>query len=132
MQRYRKSYYWQNLFFLLFFRRKRAAAPPSPARPPQSTKSPPEMLKFNFCYEINFNICNILLFRVLFLALPKTLSFSAGFHLYKSLIYFLLSSTEVVFGKNLIRTWVEFGKKMVYGKQGVMSDKFRQKPPQKC
>jgi len=90
------------------------------------------MLKFNFCYEINFNISNILLFRVLFLALPKTLSFSAGFYLYKSLIYFLLSSTEVVFGKNLIRTLVEFGKKMVYGKQGVISDDFWQKPPPKC
>ena len=90
------------------------------------------MLKFNFCYEINFNISNILLFRVLIFALPKTLSFSTGFYLYKSLIYFLLSSTEVVFGKNLIRTWVEFGKKMVYGKQGVMTDKFRQKSPPKC
>ena len=90
------------------------------------------MLKFNFCYEINFNIFNILLFRVLILPLSKTLSFSARFYLYKSLIYFLLSSTEVVFGKNLIRTWVEFGKKMVYGKQGVMTDKFRQKSPPKC
>ena len=74
----------------------------------------------------------MLLFRVLILALQKTLSLSAGFYLYKSLIYFLLSSTEVVIGKNLIRTCVEFGKKMIYGKQGVMSDKFRQKPPQKC
>jgi len=90
------------------------------------------MLKFNIYHEIYFNICNILLFRVLILALPKTLSFSAGFNLYKSLIYFLLSSTEVVFGKNLIRTWVEFGKKMVYGKQGVMTDKFWQKSPPKC
>ena len=77
------------------------------------------MLKFNICYEINFNIFNILLFRVLILALPKTPSFSAGFYPCKSLIYLLLSSTEVVFGKNLIRTWVEFGKKMVPGKQGV-------------
>ena len=65
----------------------------------------------------------MLLFRVLFFTLPKTLSFSAGFYPCKSLIYFLLSSTEVVFGKNLIRTWVEFGKKMVYGKQGVTTAK---------
>ena len=90
------------------------------------------MLKFNICYEIIFNICNMLLFRVLFFTLPKTLSFSAGFYPCKSLIYFLLSSIEVVFGKNLIRTWVEFGKKMVYGKQGVMTDDFWQKPPPKC
>ena len=90
------------------------------------------MLKFNFCYEINFNIFNILLFRVLILILPKTLSFSAGFYLYKSLIYFLLSSTEVDFGENLIRTWIKFDKKMVYGKQGVMSDDFWQKSPPKC
>jgi len=90
------------------------------------------MLKFNICYEINFNIYNILFFKHLFLAPPKLPPVSPEFNLYKSLIYFLLSSTEVVLGKNLIRTWVEFGKKIVYGKQGVMSDDFRQKSPPKC
>ena len=34
------------------------------------------------------------------------------------------SSTDVKVGKNLVRTWVEFGKKMVPGKQGVTKGHF--------
>lgn len=40
------------------------------------------------------------------------------------LTIFLSSSSDVKVGKNLIRIWVEFGKKMVSGKQGVMIGHF--------
>ena len=37
---------------------------------------------------------------------------------------FYSSSTTVKYGKNLVRTWVEFGKKMVPGKQAVAKGRF--------
>ena len=77
------------------------------------------MLKFFLKFIRNFNIYNILIIRVS----KKSTTFQHPnrdiFYLYKTLTNKLLSSTEVEFGKNLIRTWVEFGKKMVPGKQGV-------------
>lgn len=51
---------------------------------------------------------------------------------HKILTNILLSSIEVVFSKNLIRTLVEFGKKMVSGKQGVIKGKNGQKKRRKC
>ena len=81
------------------------------------------MLKFIHFSEINFNICILLIIKYLQNA-PKNKHLNcAKFSPYNILIKTLLSSTEVEFSKNLIRTWVEFGKKMVYGKQGVTTAK---------
>ena len=77
------------------------------------------MLKFTQNLQINFNIYTPLIVKHLQNTSQKTLPFCSKFNPYNVLTKTLLSSTEVGFGKNLIRTWVEFGKKMVYGKQGV-------------
>ena len=85
------------------------------------------MLKFTQNFQINFNIYTLLIVKYLQNTSQKTLPFCSKFNPYNILIKTLLSSTEVVFGKNLIRTWVEFGKKMVYGKQGVIVAKIGRK-----
>ena len=77
------------------------------------------MLKFTQNFQINFNIYTLLIVKYLQNTSQKTLPFCSKFNPYNILTKTLLSSTEVGFGKNLIRTWVEFGKKMVYGKQRV-------------
>ena len=46
-------------------------------------------------------------------------AFSAGLNFMLIFNLILSSSTEVKFGKNLIRIWVEFGKKMVPRNQAV-------------
>lgn len=82
------------------------------------------MLKSIHFSEINFNICILLIIKHL-QNTPKNKHLNcAKFNPYNILIKTLLSSTKVEFGKNLIRIWVEFGKKMVYGNQCVIKSHF--------
>ena len=77
------------------------------------------MLNFHLEPILVFNKCKLLNINTLkntVLYFPRLL---VEFCSYKSLIIFLLKFTKLNFGKTFIRLWVNFGKNLVPGKQGV-------------